>query len=141
MEREVAMRRFLVLLAVAGAGSVDAAPQGTPPAPASGSYVFRTYCAVCHGASGRGDGPLADQLRYRPADLTQLARRNGGQFPTELVVRIVDGRKSVKGHGGPDMPVWGDAFRNVDTSFDEAAAQERIRAVVDYLSTIQVGAK
>ncbi|HVQ27917.1 MAG TPA: c-type cytochrome [Planctomycetota bacterium] len=134
-------RAFLVLLAVAGAGGVGAAPQGTPPAPVSGSYAFRTHCAVCHGASGRGDGPLADQLRYHPADLTGLARRNGGEFPTELVVRIVDGRKPVKGHGGPDMPVWGDAFRNVDTSFDEAAAQERIRAVVDHLKTIQAGAK
>jgi mono/diheme cytochrome c family protein len=142
MEREVAMRRaFLVLLAVARASSVGAAPQGTPPAQVSGSYVFRTHCAACHGASGRGDGPLADQLRYRPADLTGLARRNGGEFPTELVVRIVDGRKPVKGHGGPNMPVWGDAFRNVDTSFDEAAAQERIRAVVDHLKTIQAGAK
>ena len=74
-------------------------------------------------------------------DLTGLAKRNGGEFPTELVVRIVDGRKPVKGHGGPNMPVWGDAFRNVDTSFDEAAAQERIRAVVDHLKTIQAGAK
>lgn len=134
-------RAFLVLLAVAGAAGVGATPQGTPPAQVNGSYVFRTYCAACHGASGRGDGPLADQLRYRPADLTGLARRNGGEFPTELVVRIVDGRKPVKGHGGPDMPVWGDAFRNVDTSFDEAAAQERIRAVVDHLKTIQAGAK
>jgi mono/diheme cytochrome c family protein len=134
-------RAFLVLLAVAGAGGVDATPQGTPPVQVSGSYVFRTYCGACHGASGRGDGPLADQLRYRPADLTRLARRNGGEFPTELVVSIVDGRKPVKGHGGPDMPVWGDAFRNVDTSFDEAAAQERIRAVVDHLKTIQAGAK
>jgi mono/diheme cytochrome c family protein len=142
MEREVAMRRaFPVLLAVAGAGGVGATPPGTPPAQVSGSYVFRAYCAACHGASGRGDGPLADQLRSRPADLTGLARRNGGEFPTELVVRIVDGRKPVKSHGGPDMPVWGDAFRNVDTSFDEAAAQERIRAVVDHLKTIQAGAK
>jgi len=142
MRREVAMRRAsLVLLAVAAAGGLAAAPQGTPPAAVNGAYVFRTYCASCHGALGRGDGPLADQLRYRPADLTAIARRNGGEFPTELVVRIVDGRKQVKGHGGPDMPVWGDAFRNVDSSFDEAAAQEKIRAVVDHLKTIQTGAK
>jgi mono/diheme cytochrome c family protein len=103
----------------------------------SGSYVFRAYCASCHGPGGRGDGPLAEDLRYRPSDLTLIAKRNGGEFPTELVVRIVDGRKRVKGHGGPDMPVWGDAFRNVDTGFDDAAAQEKIRAVVDHLKTIQ----
>ena len=142
MRREVVMRHAsLLFLAVGAAGWVGAAPQGSPPAAVSGSYVFRTYCASCHGVEGRGDGPLADQLRYRPADLTALAKRNGGEFPTELVVRIVDGRKPVKGHGGPDMPVWGDAFRNVDSSFDEAAAQEKIRAVVDHLKSIQAGAK
>jgi mono/diheme cytochrome c family protein len=142
MRREVAMRSAsLVILALAAAAGVVAASQGNPPAAVNGAYVFRTYCAACHGAEGRGDGPLAEQLRYRPADLTALARRNGGEFPTDLVVRIVDGRKPVKGHGGPDMPVWGDAFRNVDASFDEAAAQEKIRAVVDHLKTIQAGAK
>jgi mono/diheme cytochrome c family protein len=134
-------RASLVLLAVAAAGLAVAAPQGSAPAPVSGAYVYKTYCAACHGVAGRGDGPLADQLRYHPADLTALARRNGGEFPTDLVVRIVDGRKPVKGHGGPDMPVWGDAFRNVDTSFDEAAAQEKIRAVVDHLKSIQATAK
>jgi mono/diheme cytochrome c family protein len=134
-------RASLALLAVAAAGLAGAAPQGSPPAQVSGPYVYKTYCAACHGAAGRGDGPLADQLRYRPADLTALAKRNGGEFPTDLVVRIVDGRKPVKGHGGPDMPVWGDAFRNVDTSFDEAAAQEKIRAVVDHLKSIQATAK
>jgi mono/diheme cytochrome c family protein len=122
------------MLAVSG----PAAAQEKPSVPqVSGSYVFRAYCASCHGPEGRGDGPLAEDLRYRPADLTLIAKRNGGEFPTELVVRIVDGRKRVKGHGGPDMPVWGDAFRNVDTGFDDAAAQEKIRAVVDHLKTIQ----
>ena len=82
-------RAFLVFLAVAAAGGLAAAPQGNPPAAVNGAYVFRTYCASCHGALGRGDGPLADQLRYRPADLTAIARRNGGEFPTELVVIAV----------------------------------------------------
>jgi mono/diheme cytochrome c family protein len=142
MKQEVAMRRaFLAFLAVAAAGGAIAWPQGSPPTAVSGEHAFRTYCASCHGPAGRGDGPLASDLRSRPADLTALARRNGGEFPTELVVRIVDGRKRVKGHGGPDMPAWGDAFRNVDSSFDEAAAQEKIRAVVDHLKTLQAGAK
>ncbi len=130
-------RAVLVLLAVATV-SASGAAQPTPGVPqVSGSYVYRAYCASCHGPDGRGDGPLAEDLRYRPSNLTLIAKRNGGEFPTELVVRIVDGRKSVKGHGGPDMPIWGDAFRNVETGFDEAAAREKIRAVVDHLKTIQ----
>jgi mono/diheme cytochrome c family protein len=114
-------------------GAVDAAVDGI-----SGAYAFRTHCATCHGASGKGDGPLADGLRFQPADLTLIARRNGGSFPTEKVVRIVDGRDPLKGHGGPDMPVWGDAFRNAETSYDDKAVREKVRSVVEYLRTIQL---
>lgn len=134
-------RTMLAVLTAFAVGGAGAEPQDAPVVRVSGSYIFRTYCASCHGAEGRGDGPLAADLRYRPSDLTLIARRNGGEFPTEKVVRIVDGRKPVKGHGGADMPVWGDAFRNVETGYDEAAAQERIRAVVDHLRSIQAPAR
>jgi mono/diheme cytochrome c family protein len=119
-------------------------PGGSAPQPAgdaignvSGAYTFRTYCASCHGAEGKGDGPLADNLRYHPPDLSLIAARNGGGFPTEKVVRIVDGRDPVKGHGGPDMPVWGDAFKNADTGYDDKRVREKIRGVVEYLRTLQ----
>jgi len=121
----------------AAPGPATPAP-GSPVAVVSGSYTFRTYCASCHGIDARGDGPLAESLRFRPPDLTRIAKRNGGEFPADKVVQIVDGRKPVKGHGGTDMPVWGDAFRNSDTGYDEASVKARIRSVVDYLKTIQV---
>jgi putative copper export protein/mono/diheme cytochrome c family protein len=35
-----------------------------------GGKIFAANCAVCHGAEGHGDGPLASQLPVRPADLT-----------------------------------------------------------------------
>ena len=31
----------------------------TQTSPASGKQMFTTYCAVCHGADGRGNGPAA----------------------------------------------------------------------------------
>jgi putative copper resistance protein D len=38
---------------------------------ANGKYLYEdSGCAACHGASGYGDGPLADELRPKPADLT-----------------------------------------------------------------------
>src|SRR5437867_13052073 len=77
----------------------------------SGDALFKTYCGSCHGKSAKGDGPLADALRFRPADLTLIAKRNGGKFDADKVYRMIDGRESVKGHGGTDMPVWGDAFK------------------------------
>lgn len=113
------------------------APSEAAVAAVSGAYAYRTYCASCHGVDGKGEGPLAENLRFHPVDITLIAKRNGGEFPTEKVIRIVDGRKPLKGHGGPDMPIWGDAFRNAETGYEDAAAKAKIRLVVDYLKTIQ----
>jgi len=129
MRRGLAVGCVLAALVLArAAGSEDKHP---------GAPTFRTYCAPCHGADGKGEGPRADSLRYHPADLSQIAARNGGSFPFEKVVRIVDGRVPVKGHGAPDMPVWGDAFKNADARYDDKRVREKIREVVDYLRTLQ----
>lgn len=114
-------------------------PRRTSPADTSrtaGSSLFKTYCATCHGVEARGDGPLADQLRVRPPDLTLFGRTNGS-FDREKVRRIVDGRDPVKGHGGPDMPIWGDVFKQADEGYSEKKVIERIEALVDYIATIQ----
>ena len=91
-----------------------------------GAELFRTHCAVCHGRSGRGDGPLVGQLRVTPPDLTKFTQRNGGVFPSERVYRIIDGR-DVPSHGDREMPIWGDAFRN----------DARTQAIVRFLEAIQ----
>jgi mono/diheme cytochrome c family protein len=103
----------------------------------SGSDLFKTYCAVCHGKSARGDGPLAASMKKPPPDLTQFAARNGGVFPSALVAKIIDGRQPMTGHGGPDMPVWGDAFRASRVESSEEAVQARIKALVEHLERIQ----
>lgn len=123
--------------AQARSAPAGAAQPGSANAAVSGAYAFRTYCASCHGTDGKGEGPLAENLRFHPPDLTLIARRSGGEFPTEKVARIVDGRSPLKGHGGPDMPVWGDAFRNADTGYDDASVKAKIRGIVDYLRTLQ----
>lgn len=99
-----------------------------------GSATFGLYCATCHGPSARGDGPMAAVLTKRPADLTRIAQRNGGTFPTELVAKVIDGRAPAKGHGGGEMPVWGDAFGK---SADRTPVGERIARLVSYLESIQ----
>ncbi len=104
---------------------------------ASGDYLFRTYCASCHGASARGDGPLAESMRTRPADLTEIAKRNMGVFPRDQVFRMIDGRQPVKGHGGADMPVWGDVFARSSQVRNEAVITARIDALVRYLEGLQ----
>lgn len=103
-----------------------------------GASLFRTYCASCHGVSAKGDGPLAASLRVAPPDLTRFAQRAKGKFDADKVARIVDGRDPVKGHGGSDMPVWGDAFKRSHDGFSEKAVKERIDDIVEYLRTLQV---
>ena len=124
----------LAAVPIVGAG---AASNGQQRGKFDGSDVFKTYCVVCHGASGKGDGPLASGLRKPPADLTQFAIKNQGKYPKELVAKIIDGREPVPGHGGGDMPVWGDAFSNSREDSDPESVKQKIQALVDYIETLQ----
>lgn len=119
------------------AASSGASPQTVAPAAstdADGQALYTTHCASCHGTSARGNGPVAASLRVPPADLTQVAAKNGGNFPRAKAYRVVDGR-DVGAHGNADMPVWGDAFRRHGLTDKESKA--RIEAIVAYLESIQ----
>lgn len=97
------------------------------------------YCASCHGLSGTGDGPVADQLKIRPADLTRLSRRYDGAFPFEHVRRVIDGRPhpeaSIRAHGPAEMPVWGHRFEIESAS--KHIARQRINRLTRYIQTLQ----
>lgn len=122
--------------AAAGKGQfVDVTPTFVPPS-MSGRDIFRYYCATCHGRDGRGKGPVADELKTKPADLTRLAADNGGPFPLERVKAFVThGRPDPPAHGSPDMPVWGPIFQSLDPS--DAIARARIDNVVAYINSLQ----
>lgn len=107
----------------------------TKPAENSGNAVFLLYCASCHGPSAKGDGPAATAMQPKPPDLTKIAARNGGKFSDDVVFRTIDGRNSKAGHGGPQMPVWGDAFVRKGQAPEDS--RRRIDAVVQYLKSIQ----
>jgi mono/diheme cytochrome c family protein len=126
-------------MVIAGAAQQPAAAQSSQPGAHApmGAYLFKTYCASCHGTAALGDGPLADSMRRRPSNLTEIAKRNKGAYPRDLVFRIIDGRDPVRGHGGPDMPVWGDAFMRTSDTTTEASVKLRIEALVQFLETVQ----
>jgi hypothetical protein len=48
--------------------------------------IFRTRCAACHGAEGRGDGPAARSLPVKPVD---FADRSWQMKVTDSYVRTV----------------------------------------------------
>lgn len=146
-EREV-VKGTAKKLAVAGAAviaamlmmpAVASAQEGAPlKQTTAGAAVYSSYCAVCHGTSARGDGPLSSSMKRKPANLTEIAKRNGGAFPADLVFKTIDGRQPVKGHGGPDMPTWGDAFSKSREAGDEERVKQVIQSLVDYLESLQL---
>ena len=97
--------------------------------------TFRTYCRSCHGSEGRGDGPVAADLRQPPPDLTLLAERESGRFPASAVRQKIDGRDPVGSHGPGDMPVWGLTFSvRGETATD---VEKRIDDLVALIRSIQ----
>ena len=130
----------IVVLAAILLAPVTASAQADQPQKqtTTGREVYRTYCATCHGTSAVGDGPLASNMVKKPANLTEIAKRNGGTFPSEQVFKTIDGRSPIKGHGGPDMPVWGEAFQRSREAGDQDRVKSVIQSLVDYLESIQV---
>lgn len=115
------------------------APQTPPPLileSLTGRDSFERYCAACHGRTGLGDGPVAEQLRTAPANLTTLARRSGGTFPRARVAAYVDGSSRSTAHGSSDMPLWGLTFRALDPS--DVRVRVRLANLVAYVESLQL---
>jgi mono/diheme cytochrome c family protein len=100
----------------------------------SGKQMYETYCAVCHGSTGIGNGPAATALKSTPANLTKLSANNKNVFPTEHVAAVLRFGVSNPAHGTPGMPIWSDLF-SLNNSPDETNL--RIRKITDYIKTMQ----
>ena len=117
-----------------------------------GKTEYQSSCAACHGADGKGKGPLSAELKSTPTDLTVLAKKNNGVFPYKAVTEVIDGRKGVKTYGTREMPIWGyrytpmpkisldakKAYQSLNEYyFTEMEIRNRILAIVDYLYRMQ----
>jgi len=133
-----AVTMLLILGAALSAQEIKRVPiQSTEAASAaSGQAMFREYCAVCHGTAAKGDGPAAAALTKRPADLTQLARKNKGKFPELEVMNYITGNDVVLAHGTRTMPVWGQLFRSLESS-DNGIPDLRVKNLADYIKSLQ----
>ena len=88
--------------------------EATPETIAEGEALYRTYCALCHGDDGDGDGALARHYRRMPP----LTAPHVLNYPDGFVYAIIR-------EGGRNMPRLGDAL-----SVDERWA------LVHYLDTL-----
>ncbi|MGU7769000.1 c-type cytochrome [Burkholderia sp. MR1-5-21] len=91
---------------------------------AHGARLYDRHCAACHGADGRGEGPLAASLAHWPPTFagTLLARRLDG----ELYWRVRHGMRDEQGR--TSMPAFGLTLDARDTW-----------AVLDYLKGLAAG--
>ena len=134
-------------LAVSAATALAAATAIWPSLPHAqeapfGAKEFAVSCAVCHGPAGKGDGDLAKFLTVKPADLTVLAKNNGGEYPFLRVFQVIDGRTQVAAHGDRAMPVWGDRYESetgveAGTYASEVMVRSRVLELVYFIQTIQ----
>jgi mono/diheme cytochrome c family protein len=130
-------------LASAGAPGTAAQGRGGAAAPRSlliesmtGADTYASYCAGCHGPTGRGDGPVASSLKTKVPDLTSLATRNGGTYPrARVAAAVANTERPITAHGTGEMPVWGTIFRALDPN--DTRVSVRIDNVVGYVATLQ----
>ncbi len=132
------MRRALFALTVAGLVAGTGTGRGDETREV-GRAMYLRYCGACHGPEGRGDGVAGTFMRPKPADLTRIAERNGGKFPLRRVIAVIDGRETVRAHGDPAMPVWGEVLRAEPHAemTQRAAVQGKLLLIAEYLRSIQ----
>jgi hypothetical protein len=129
------MRRLLPLLLLALPACMPEPPE------VDGALAFAEDCSACHGAGGQGGGPLAQGLDPAPPDLTGIAARNGGVFPRDRVMSVIDGF-SRGAHFSPAMPEFGagDLGPTVIVEGPDGTGTPipaRLLALADYLESIQ----
>jgi len=96
-----------------------------PPAAYEGLRLFTSYCQLCHGEDGKGDGPLARAMKITPADLTTTVRSRSDTILRKIITG--EGRQTITGRErhnllSESMPEWGQVF-----------SEAQIEALIAYL--------
>lgn len=110
-------------LGLAGAiAAVALAPSPPgPPGPEPGRALYRSHCATCHGADGRGGSWRARLLFLRPGDLADPRAPLEEPYLTEII------RRGGADFGKPGMPSFGFTLSEAD-----------IRALAAYVRALAV---
>jgi len=142
MMRAVVLALFIALASTPGrlaAAESPATDRHEDAVTNLGRGYFLSYCASCHGADARGDGPVAPALANKPSDLTRIAARRDDRFPVDDLVAYVAGRSAPAAHGTREMPVWGTRFVEAvaDGDATRLIAHGQLRSILLYLRSVQ----
>lgn len=134
----IVVAMVLTVGACSGHRAEPMTPQANAAASRGGEKLYRRYCGACHGLAAKGDGIVSQLMTPKPRNLTTL-KRDFGEFPRDWLIRVTDGRQTVRAHGESDMPVWG-ANLSGDLGRDVSNREivTWVTTIVDYLETIQV---
>ena len=134
------MRGTVTALLIAIACGTAISARAAEPEQDAGRTIYLQYCGACHGTTAKGDGSVGSLLQTKPSDLTQLAKKNGGEFPFTHVMEVIDGRRNIRAHGEKEMPVWGEVFAERPTweigRRAEVLGKEML--ITEYIRSIQV---
>lgn len=93
-ERSVLLAALLLLLAapatIAAAPSAGRTSKASPALLEKGKAAYAASCLVCHGESGKGDGPAGVALNPRPRDFTKEPFKKG-EAPEQVFASISEG--------------------------------------------------
>jgi mono/diheme cytochrome c family protein len=111
---------LLILLTVSAAEAF-----ANPPPAYEGRRLYVSYCQLCHGVDGKGDGPLARVMQITPADLTTTVRSRSDTILMKIITG--EGRQTITGRDRHNllsdaMPEWKDVF-----------SDSQVRALIAYL--------
>ncbi len=81
--------RYHWWVTIPAVGLLAACTENDMPEPPEGAALFAENCSACHGYRGEGGTDKATGRKF--PDLTRIAARNGGDFPTAQVLSQIDG--------------------------------------------------
>jgi len=131
------LRATIILSTLSLVGCLPDAPVETDKVDVSdqsGAEIFAANCASCHGADAKGGA-----LPGAP-DLTTLAARHSGTFPTRYVMSTIDGYAKADTHG--PMPEFGAILESemeiwVDEDGIETPTPVALIRLAEYLEGVQ----
>lgn len=125
--------RYLILFAAFGMAACVEEPK-------DGRALYLENCASCHAVDASGNGPVARELGVTAPDLTMISARNGGVFPRDDIMSIIDGLNR-KPHFSAAMPEFGAGDMGetviVENEGLGTPVPLQLLELTDYLETLQ----